>query len=166
MEGLFICRRGQSCHSRNKALVLQLCFSLAAAVTEKQAQPLWHGQNPLPVANRSKDRLRQPHSRQQRPLLITGRAAAALLARKRHEKFFTTIRAAHPRQPLSHIPAFEKLVHGRTNSRMPIAIFRLKPLVINALELVETVTYQPEKGRSLRIAGPIQFYRRITHARP
>ncbi len=48
----------------------------AAVVAEKYAQPLWHGPYPLPVANRRKDLLHQPHPQQQRPLLITGLAAA------------------------------------------------------------------------------------------
>jgi hypothetical protein len=98
------------------------------------------------VANRRKDLLRQPHTQQQRPLLITRRTTAALPARKRNKKLFTTIRTTHPRKSFPQVPAFEKLVNRGTNERPLIAIFRLEPLVVNMLELVEMVTHQLEKG--------------------
>ena len=98
------------------------------------------------MADLCKHLLRQPHAQQQRPFLIAGRTAAALPERKRHEKLFTAIRAAHPRKAFFQVPAFEKLVHGGTNDRSPIALFRLEAFGVNPLELFKIVTHQSEKG--------------------
>ncbi len=72
---------------------------------------------------------------------------------KTPEKFYTAIRAANPRKPLSQVPPFEKLVDGGADDRPPMVLFRLKPLFVNSLERVEMVTHQREKGRSLRVAS-------------
>ena len=133
-------------------------------VTKENAQPFRHGQDPLPVVNRRKNFLSQAYPQHLRPLLIAGRAAAALPTRKRHEKLFTAIRTAHPRKSLPQIPALYILVDRSSNDRPPKSIFRLEPLCVNTLELVEMVTHQREKGRSLRIARPVHFYHRSTHA--
>ena len=78
----------------------------------------------------------------------------------------TTIRTAHPRKSLPQISAFKKLVDSSADDRPPKTISGLEPLVVNPLERVKMVTHQSEKGRNLRIAGPVQFYRRSTHAIP
>ena len=92
---------------------------------------------------------------QQGPLLVTGRAGAALFTRVGYKHLVLAVWAAHSSKALLQIAAFEKGRHRALDDRAPVAVFGLKTFVVDLLEGLKMLVDQAPQVRVLRIAWSV-----------
>jgi hypothetical protein len=93
---------------------------------------------------------------QQGPLLVAGRARAALLTGKGHEHLVVAIRAADPGEAFVQVAALEEGLHALLDDRAPESVLGGKPLVVDLLEGLEMLVQQAPQVGGLGIAGAVQ----------
>ena len=114
------------------------------------------GQHDLPMGDGSTDFFGNVHRGQQRPLLVAGRASAALLAGEGDEHLVLAVGAANSRKPFLQTAALEKGGHRLLDDRPPVAIPGLIPLVGDPPEGVKMLIEQSPQVGGLRIAWAVE----------